>query len=309
MMPETQMTEVGKGRAAAISPACTGIHRWLGYAAALTAVLLALSVGLVWYTGALDSSANRNTVESLGKIHAIVSEEGLTGASVPGLQAVAAELAAQPEWVAVVVSDPTGRVIAAVPETAVGAQLPCRRYWSDAQERPVLELWTYGQPSRTARLLGVTGGPEDVRVLSRHFYPEDGQTPVAYIWAIVEEPRFLGVTATRWVGILIPVSLILFVLGTLSLALWVFADARGHAMGAPWAWGTLTLVTNAVGWATYLVVRGLQRPRCPNCGGVLRPAFRVCPHCGLQLRRACPSCGQGVEPGWNFCPHCSAALN
>ncbi len=309
MAPETPVIEVRKDRAAATRPTWTDNHRWLGYVVSLMVILLALSIGLVRYTGAADSSASRHAVESLGEFHALISEEGLSEASVPDLQAVAAELAAQPEWVAVVVSDQTGRVIVAAPETAVATQLPCRRFPPDSSERPVLELWTYGQPSRVARLLGVTGDPEEVRVVSRHFYPDGGETPVAYIWAVVKEPRFLGVTAIRWIGILIPVSLLLFLLGTLSLALWVLADARRQAMGAPWAWGILTLVTNAIGWATYLVVRGLQRPRCPNCGGILRPAFRVCPHCGLQLQRGCPSCGQGIEPGWNFCPHCSAALN
>ncbi len=288
-------------------------HRWLGYGIAALIVLLAVSLGLTFYAGEAGSLAHRLYYGSLSPLLARVQESRLAADALPDVQAEAEKSAEGEGWLGVVVADSAGRVVAAVPATLVGAQLPTQTVsWPEGRKQPWLELWQYNQPTYVGRALGVTSGDEvgrEVETIWQGVSLDSGSTEFAYVWATVRQPLLWGRTAHGWRDILIAADLLLVLAGILALAFWVFADASKHGMEAPWAWGALTLITNAIGWATYLVVRSWQRPRCANCGGILRPAYRVCPHCGLQLRRACPSCGQGVEHGWNFCPHCSAALN
>jgi len=294
--------------------------RTLGYVAASLAVLLALSVGLTFFASVVTDSQWRYS-GALNRLASPIAHEGLSAATLPDLQAIAAELVEQPGWRAVVVANPAGEIVAAMPKTALGHRLALRGDpWPDAPERPVLEVSAYGRPTDLGRLLGLSEEPDDdyVHGLGVHSQDAAGQvtpivtghvTPIAWVWAVVAKPKLLGLTVDEWSSTLISLSLALYVLGALILALWVFADAMRRDMDAPWAWGALTLVTTAVGWATYLITRSWQRPRCPNCGGSLRPSFKTCPHCGTLVKRACPSCGQGVEHGWSFCPHCSAGLN
>jgi hypothetical protein len=304
--------------------------RALGYVAASLAVLLALSVSLTWFASGIADSSRWRYTYALNALTSPIANQGLSAATLPDLQAIAAELSERPGWRAVVVVNPAGEIVAAVPKTALGLTLPLRGnprpvlegtwidVWSGTESplqdapRPVLEVWANGRPTDFGRLLGLSEGPDDYYVAGVGVHSRDaaGQTALtAWVWAVAAAPRFLGLTADEWSPPLISLSLALYILGALTLALWVFADARRRAMDAPWAWGALTLVTTAVGWATYLITRSWQRPQCPNCGGSLRPSFKTCPHCGNQVKRACPSCGQGVEHGWNFCPHCSAGLN
>jgi len=286
--------------------------RALGYVAASLAVLLALSVSLTWFASKNVDSRWRYS-DALNALTSAIANKGLSAAALPDIQAIAAELSQQPGWRAVVVANPAAEIVAAVPKAALGRRLPLRpEPWPDSPERPVLEVSAYGRPTDLGRLLGLSEEPEDdlLTGVSVHSQDAAGQgAPIAWVWALTAKAKFLGLTADEWSSTLISLSLALYILGTLTLALWVFADARRRAMDAPWGWGALTLVTTAVGWATYLITRSWQRPQCPNCGGSLRPSFKTCPHCGNQVKRACPSCGQGVEHGWNFCPHCSAGLN
>lgn len=140
---------------------------------------------------------------------------------------------------------------------------------------------------------------------------EEGSQPGAPAWllAVVKCPTWLGATFREWSSLLEHLSLVSFLLMVLSLAGWVWFDARRRGVEAPLAWTILTLVANVVGWATYLVARGWQRTVCPSCGKGLRAAYRACPYCGTQIGRGCPSCGRTVEEGWSFCPHCTTALN
>jgi len=286
--------------------------RALGYVATILAVLLALSVSLIWFASEIAGS-QRWYSQDLNPLTSAIANQGLSAAALPDIQAIAAELNEQPGWRAVVVANPAGEIVAAVPKTALGRRLPLRSDpWPDSPERPVLEVSAYGRPTNLGRLLGLSEEPDDDLLTQVGVHSQDaaGQVaPIAWVWALVAKAKFLGLTSEEWSSTLISLSLALYILGALTLALWVFADARRRDMDAPWAWGALTLVTTAVGWATYLITRSWQRPQCPNCGGSLRPSFKTCPHCGTQVKRACPSCGQGVEHGWNFCPHCSAGLN
>ena len=60
---------------------------------------------------------------------------------------------------------------------------------------------------------------------------------------------------------------------------WVFVDARQRACAAL-AFGLLTLITNLIGWATYLVLRPQHETRCARCGESVSDAVRFCPWCG-----------------------------
>lgn len=93
-----------------------------------------------------------------------------------------------------------------------------------------------------------------------------------------------------------------FVLYWLSIAWWVFADARRRGSRA-FAWGVLTLLTNLVGAAVYLVARREVR-HCPRCGGRIDGSFNHCPSCGQTLKRQCASCGQSLQTGWSYCANC-----
>jgi len=103
-------------------------------------------------------------------------------------------------------------------------------------------------------------------------------------------------------GVVGALALLAFVVYWLSIAWWVFADARARG-GKAFAWGVLTLLTNLVGAAVYLVARREQR-NCPGCGAAVERSFNHCPYCGHALRHTCPSCGHQLRAGWTHCAHC-----
>gem|GEM_PF-4562213 len=47
---------------------------------------------------------------------------------------------------------------------------------------------------------------------------------------------------------------------------------------------------------------------CPNCGRMVRSDFKVCPHCGTQLKKSCESCGAELDPSWRYCPKCGKGV-
>ena len=96
-----------------------------------------------------------------------------------------------------------------------------------------------------------------------------------------------------------PISLILF---WALLPLWVFTDARRREFKAP-MWGLLTLITNVIGLAVYLVVRP-EPTACKNCGKHLSSSFVSCPYCGTQNREVCTSCRKLINDDWMACPYC-----
>ena len=55
-----------------------------------------------------------------------------------------------------------------------------------------------------------------------------------------------------------------------------------------------------------LYLQLLEGDRCLDCRTELKPHFRCCPGCGLQLRRECPGCAELIDVAWRACPHCAA---
>lgn len=278
--------------------------RWLGWTASSLAIALALAFAAQVYTARWEPPCGEDYVVLVDLAYAY--EAG----GVPAVEEKLADLTALPGWVAVLAADTSGLVLASSPPGAVGRQLPTRgsRFDEVLKPQPDVDLWDHGWPTSLAGALGVTGGVGDYFIM-------ESSTPgpviggaEAFFFAVVAYPKFLGISSHAWTGLLESAALALFALATLVLAAWVYADARRREVDAPAAWAVLTLVTNAIGWATYLVARGWRRAACPACGAALRSSYRACPHCGVQVQRGCPSCGQAVREDWSFCPHCTAAL-
>ncbi len=247
--------------------------------------------------------------------------------------------------IALIVTDSERVIIAARPASVVGQKLPRARssfnrlqttvyrafyrmgdlpsavsFVVDAAVPPDLVLYSQDGLTPLAEALGVTepitGYVVEIRPVASGATAapgegEEGPQPGAPAWllAVVKCPTWLGATFREWSSLLERLSLLSFLLMVLSLAGWVWFDARRRGVEAPLAWTILTLVANVVGWATYLVARGWQRTVCPSCGKGLRATYRACPYCGTQIGRGCPSCGRAVEEGWSFCAHCTTALN
>jgi len=278
--------------------------RWLGWTASSLAIALALAFAAQVYAARWEPPTGENYVALLDLASAY------DAGGVPAVEEKLPDLTALPRWVAVLAADTSGLVLASSPPGAVGRQLPTRGSPFDEvlKPQPDVDLWDRGRPTSLAGALGVTGGVGDYFVFGSSTPGPAGGGAEAFFFAVVAYPKFLGLSSHDWAGPLEDAALALFALATLALAAWVYADARRREVDAPVAWAVLTLVTNAIGWATYLVARGWRRAACPACGAALRPSYRACPHCGVQVQRGCPSCGQAVREDWSFCPHCTAAL-
>ncbi len=278
--------------------------RWLGWTASSLAIALALAFAAQVYAARWEPPCGEDYVVLFDLASAY------DAGGVPAVEAKLADLAALPRWVAVLAADTSGLVLASSPPGAVGRQLPTRGSAFDEvlKPQPYVDLWDHGRPTSLAGALGVTGGFGDYLVLESSTPGLAKGGAEAFFFAVVAYPKFLGISSHHWTGLLEDAALALFALATLALAAWVYADARRREVDAPVAWAVLTLVTNAIGWATYLVARGWRRAACPACGAALRSSYRACPHCGVQVQRGCPSCGQAVREEWSFCPHCTTAL-
>jgi RNA polymerase subunit RPABC4/transcription elongation factor Spt4 len=89
------------------------------------------------------------------------------------------------------------------------------------------------------------------------------------------------------------------------LPLWVLLDARTRTERAmPLA--VFVLLTNFVGWLTYLVIRPESNRVCPNCIMFMEPGFRICPTCGWNGDVRCRHCRRPLRSHWRFCPYCEA---
>jgi predicted RNA-binding Zn-ribbon protein involved in translation (DUF1610 family) len=129
--------------------------------------------------------------------------------------------------------------------------------------------------------------PEAILLLAT---PPQGVTPIRVVAA--------GLGALGALG---------FVTYWLSIAWWVFADARRRGSKG-FAWGVLALLTNLVGAAVYLVARREQRT-CTRCGANMERSFNNCPHCGQSLKRHCDKCGQVLRTGWTHCANCGTGAD
>jgi len=127
-------------------------------------------------------------------------------------------------------------------------------------------------------------------------------------------------------------AIFLAVVFWLSLAFWVYKDARGR-IDDPWLVGVATLlglVPPYIGPVIYLLFRPAEtldetkarraelraleehvnrrRPSCPVCTTRVEADYLVCPVCATQLRNACTSCDAPLEPLWQMCPYCATPI-
>ena len=118
----------------------------------------------------------------------------------------------------------------------------------------------------------------------------------------------------------------------LSIAFWVFKDAR-RRIEDPWLVGMATLLglVPFVGPIIYMLFRPPEyledvRERelemaaaearlhhlgyqlCPHCDHEVEREFLRCPACMRKLRDPCGSCGRPLEPTWKVCPYCEAEI-
>src|SRR5207253_3912026 len=85
----------------------------------------------------------------------------------------------------------------------------------------------------------------------------------------------------------------------LILPWWVFLDARPRTeKAAPLA--VFVLLTNFLGWLTYLVIRPEAERLCPICRELMQPSFRCCPRCGRSSQTRCRQCGRPARSDWRF---------
>jgi len=125
-------------------------------------------------------------------------------------------------------------------------------------------------------------------------------------------------------------SLLFIVVLWLSLALWVYKDAR-RRMVDPILIGVAVAAGVLFPFAGPLVYLFLRPPEylddvrereleirlmerrfggadtCPGCSAPVESDFLVCPACSKRLRKACESCERPLDPDWKVCPYCAAA--
>lgn len=127
---------------------------------------------------------------------------------------------------------------------------------------------------------------------------------VAYMAAACGIFFFIGITRSGFTEVLASLAAAAY---WILVAYWVYLDARWRRMDAlPWT--VLTLLTNLVGFATYLVIRHPNPTTCPQCSAPLNEGLKHCPYCGAEVVLVCPRCQSQVQPGWVFCPACAAQL-
>jgi hypothetical protein len=128
-------------------------------------------------------------------------------------------------------------------------------------------------------------------------------------------------------------NLSLFVVAVfwLSVAFWVFKDAR-RRIEDPWLVGMATVLglVPFIGALIYLLFRPPEylddvREReleikameerlsrrdlhCPVCRADVDPAFLVCPVCTTRLRQSCRNCKAPLEALWQVCPYCETPI-
>lgn len=130
-------------------------------------------------------------------------------------------------------------------------------------------------------------------------------TPL-YFFAVSKDPDFAGWSV--WQRMLLAYGPCLFVIPTIALFGYVYADAKRRGM-RPVMWTLVTIfIPYTMGLILYFVLRDpLPRP-CPTCKTPVKRGFTFCPNCGTAVQPTCPNCGKGVEFGWMNCPHCGNKL-
>ena len=129
-------------------------------------------------------------------------------------------------------------------------------------------------------------------------------------------------------------NLSLFVVAVfwLSVAFWVFKDAR-RRIEDPWLVGMSTVLglVPFIGPLIYMLFRPPEyledvREReleikameerlarrdlhCPVCRAEVDPSFLVCPVCTTRLKQSCSSCKAPLEALWQICPYCATPID
>jgi|GEM_PF-1906737 len=235
----------------------------------------------------------------------------------------------------------------------VGAALPVADawYWTRAQDRllsqyqPIMahiaqqgptqdlqeRLLAIQRPSAVEAVFISRMGPGEPRIIAA--FPDQYLGTVAGSWEALanadrmipygrifqgagEAPYQLLLLVERpiWVA---PLGLALFIggmaLAWLSIALWIYLDARDRAPSAAPAWLLLGLLAGPVALAVWLISRG-ARPEapvtavCPGCGGDTPADAIYCPHCRFALKPSCPACHHPVRTNWTYCATCGSDL-
>lgn len=115
----------------------------------------------------------------------------------------------------------------------------------------------------------------------------------------------------------------------LALVMWTYRDAQNRSTNFLVTLLSVVLVASTfiIGWLVYLLLRpdrtlaaaykdqletrhlfvqARESDICPGCAEPIRPDYRLCPNCGLEIRRACISCKRSIRLGWNLCPYCGS---
>lgn len=107
-------------------------------------------------------------------------------------------------------------------------------------------------------------------------------------------------------------SFVVWALTWLTLAAWIYLDARERRMTNAPAWLLLGLLAGPLALAVWLIYRYTQDregPKaCPGCGAETVKGAAFCVRCGFALRPACPSCRKPVEYDWAHCAACGTNL-
>ncbi len=102
------------------------------------------------------------------------------------------------------------------------------------------------------------------------------------------------------------VSVFVFMIYWLLLALWVYSNALRGGLAAPF-WGIAVLLTNIIGVMVYELYKH-SNEICPYCGKVQQRSAVYCSGCGMQLKKMCANCGKAVGEDDRFCPECGISI-
>jgi predicted RNA-binding Zn-ribbon protein involved in translation (DUF1610 family) len=124
----------------------------------------------------------------------------------------------------------------------------------------------------------------------------------ARTWFTAGPRTLLGLGAMEALIIGTLALLILFV--GLSIALFVYFDAKQRGM-EPLLWALVAaLVPYLLGLVSYLVFRQPIQGICPSCNQQFAATDVFCGHCGHAVQSQCQSCRRPLSAGARFCPSC-----
>lgn len=252
-----------------------------------------------------------------------VSEGLKNGVSVETLQKeIDTQASQEPRLLSFLVVDRSSRVVAGHPRDAVGSDFPylIRRVSQPIKMFPQV-IVSQGGSAAPGLVMMQNYGDNSWRIITRGYDPDDGRVAMHNVYltgqpggdymiisswvrsdAVFQETEKLQ-TMRWWSEGLLRVCFLVF---WLLLPWWVYRDARKRRVN-PIAWGMLTLFTNVVGWAVYLIARP-NLVRCSTCRTCQDASFSYCPACGQGLKPVCGQCRQPVEADWEYCAGCGNRL-